>query len=295
MKNLFSFFRKKQSSGVFVPKSNSFEEVNIGNIHGSINEITKFLNYHTDQVYTYLSHHTNRSIIQAVIFEVFTKNIVFVLVKNKSKKPNNKIVNEYCKDYDPEIAMDSLTIRDLFLEAVKNKSLSVDYLSRVLGFANKVDNGDVYVEKIEMNLYFINGILHSFKRANDLGEWARYFKKVNPDFISNYSKISSKFWGEKFEYIFNEVNAQADSFAVLENNVKNEFIPLHTNKFGTVNYLMLLVCHYGKQITLGQFLELNYGRYNLISETDKVKIYSLNRFKYTFDKNGKLLNSKRIK
>jgi hypothetical protein len=59
---------------------------------------------------------------------------------------------------------------------------------------------------------------------------------------------------------------------------------------------MLLVAHYKVPMTLKEFKEVNYGRYELSNEINtpdgyKRTIYKLNKTLYTFSEKGILINS----
>lgn len=94
--------------------------------------------------------------------------------------------------------------------------------------------------------------------------------------------------------IFDEVNIQFESLANIPEGVNNKFIDLHREKYGTINFFMLLVCHYGQKVNLEQFETLNKGRFQEIQSINKgIKIHSLGNFLYEFDENGILVNFKR--
>ena len=89
--------------------------------------------------------------------------------------------------------------------------------------------------------------------------------------------------------IFNEVNIQSEAFANTPRGYRNEFIKFHRGELNTINFLMLLVCHYKQKINICQFENYNHGRY--IKINDKISnfnIYKLGGFMYYFDSNGNL-------
>ena len=58
----------------------------------------------------------------------------------------------------------------------------------------------------------------------------------------------------------------------------------------------MLVAHYNEKITLNEFKEINYKRYELVNEFNNVDGYKRTTYKvndalFTFDEKGKLVNS----
>lgn len=286
---MFSIFKRKKIYGCFVNSENEFKLLDHA---GSINEISSYLGYSPFHVHSYFGF-KNKSNIEAVIFEVFTENVVFILVKDISKKVTNKRLKSFLKDFKFEDEYDSIFIRDHLLEGIANKALDINFMSRILDLPNKNPNEEFIVNKLGVKLFFVNGFLTSFKLTNDLEEWARYFKGVNKELIANYAKVAKKYWNDDYEMIFNEVNTQSDALASTPKGVRNEYVSLHKGECNTVNFLMLLVCHYGQTINEAAFLQLNHGRYELI-ENNYLKVYKLGHFLHYFDKMGKIIKSEKI-
>jgi hypothetical protein len=286
---MFSIFRKKKFYGYYVKSENGFKLLNQ---NGSINEISEYLGFLPFQIHSY-HNPKKRCHIEAVGFEVFTENIVFVLVNDISKKVTNKRVGLFLKDFKFEEEYDSIFVRDFLLEGIANKTLDIDFMSRVLKLPNQNPNEEFHVRKLGVKLFFVNGFLASFKLTNDLEEWARYFKTINKELIANYAKVAKKYWNDNYEMIFNEVNTQSEALANTPSGYRNEYTSLHKGEFNTVNFLMLLVCHYGQRINEFAFLQLNHGRYEL-EKDDYFKVYRLGSFLHYFDKMGVLIKSEKI-
>jgi len=288
---MWSIFKKNNSSGVFVKTEDGFIRLEDKIAKLSINNISIFLGYDSYHIHTYHGNFNKKNNIDIVVFEVFSDNIIFVLVKNKNKKPTEKALNQFLKNFNYSEEYDSIFIRDYLLKGIDNKSLSLEFLSKVLDINVNKPNQEVLVEKLNIKLFFVNGYLASFKLTNDLKEWARQLKNINKDIIANYAKLSKKYWIDNYERIFDEVNIQSESFANTPYGYKNEFINLHRSEFDTINFLMLLVCHYNKRITENQFKNYNYGRYvKLDNFAPERNVYELGKFNYFFEQNGDLLN-----
>ena len=287
---MLAIFKKKKSSGVFVKTQNGFESLDDSIAKLSINDISYHLGYNPFHVHAYHGHFNEKENIQTVIFEAFTENVVFILVRNEYKTPTVKALKRFLKDFKYEEEYDSIFIRDYLLEGIENKTLSTNFFKKVLDLKINDLNGDAFAERLDVMLFFINGYLASFKLSNDLEEWARHIKYYNKDIIANYAKVAKKYWIDDYDMIFKEVNIQSEAYANTPSGYKNEFIYLHRSEFNTINFLMLMVCHYNQTITECQFENYNYGRYKKIeNSTPEIKIYKLGEFMYFFGIEGDLL------
>lgn len=290
MKNFLSFLKTKKSSGIFVPYGREYIELKDEIKDNSINGITRHLGYKPIEAYTYFGDFNPESIVRHVVLEIFTENIIFVLTKDNISKLDSEKVKEFMKKFKPEEEYGIINIKDILLDGIEEKSFEIGFLSRVLNLENPAQNGIYRVEKLGVNLSFAEGILVSFKLDNELGEWARHFKSINPELVANYARVAKIFWGEDYDKIFDEVNLQFEALANTPEGVKNKFIDLHREKYGTINFFMLIVCHYGQKVNLEQFETINKGRFKVVSSSNEnIEIRSLGNFFYEFDENGILM------
>ena len=289
-------FRRKKTYGAFVKTNTGFTPIEDNIAKLSFNDISMHLGYDPFHFHSYHGGFKKRSNIQLAAFDVFTENVVFVLVDDITKTPTEKSLKRFTRKFNFNEEFDSIFIRDYLLEGIESKSLNIDFFSRNLGLQINDPNGEILAEKLDVKLFFINGTLASFKLTNDLEEWARHLKKINIEVISNYARLAKKYWHDDYDMIYNEVNMQSESFANIPSGYLNEYIPLHKGEFNTINFLMLLVCHYEQNITEYQFKQYNHGRYfELPSNNLMIKKYSLNKFNYSFDNDGKLINKEQMK
>lgn len=144
--------------------------------------------------------------------------------------------------------------------------MKVDYLSKVLNIKDPQPDGILYVERLGLNFFFIDGLLVDFQSSDGLNEWAKHFKQLNPRYFEHYVKHARMYWGNSLNKIINEVNKQFQAFSYIPGGANNQHIELHKNSNGTINFYMLMVCHYGTPITAGQLEDLNYGRYTKIKQ-----------------------------
>lgn len=258
-------------------------------INPSINDIAIHLGYHPDQV-KFVGSLTKDHDILGVMFEIFTTNIVCVLPGKSIKRLSKRKVNRYCKDYKVEEEFPSYVANNILESGIKNQSLNIDFLARILNIENSGDNGIYSVQQIGMNLYFNDGLLTDFQPLDGLNEWARSWKKYQKKLISDFEAEANLYWKEINRKIIQEINTQATAYANVAGTMKNPYVELHETAFGTINFVMLLVCHDNHPISLPQFVEINHGRYKKLSEksADGLSLYQLGKFTYEFEANRNL-------
>ncbi|WP_396637389.1 hypothetical protein [Maribacter sp. R77961] len=278
----------------FVPKENGFVPVEIKVEKKSINNICKFLGYNSEEFYTYNDYDLKDSKVFIVIFKSFSDQLVCVLTDDNIESITQKDVDNYLVNFNLKDDFDSYDIESTLEDGVKNKSLSKKFMSEV--FNNQTANANSFIAMdIGYELHFTNGVLSSYKPSDGLNKWAKSWKNEMPERYRQYYNEASSYQTNEND-ILNELNIQADAFANTHNGVMNEYIKFHTNNNGTVNYKMLLVAHYNESINLQEFKMINKGRYDLsneFSDQDSYKrtTYRVNNGLYTFDENGKLINS----
>ncbi len=280
---------------VFIPNGDKFTEVEIKVEKTTMTSICNFLGYNSDQFYTYNNYDIKDSKIEYIIFKVFTDDIICILTDGNVSAINKKDVDNYLSNYDIKTEFGSYQIESTLADGVKNKSLTRKFLSEI--FKQKIEpNGQsIIAMEIGYELHFSNGILTKYNTTDGLNKWAKSWKLEMPSTYRRYLN-SARMYSEDEITIINEINVQAEAFSRVPIDGFKKYIKFHTNKDGTINYKMLLVAHYGEKITLNQFKVINNGRYNLSTEYNdadgnKRTTYSLNKGLYTFNENGKLINS----
>lgn len=153
-----------------------------------------------------------------------------------------------------------------------------------------------YTSKLDLHLYFNNGILTDYQSADGLRTAARFWKQYSSYFLGCYEIEAQTYWGDDVGKILNEINIQSDAWSQTPNASKNEFVPQHYAGNDTVNYKMLMVYHYDQPITLNEFLEVNHGRYKTIgaNENPNTKRMSAGNYYYDFDPSGKLVGKGKL-
>lgn len=269
----------------FVPRGSEFLPLLEFPERYSINDILHYLGYHPDQTHPFGFGLSKDTVIQLVVFEMFSDNIIFLITKSPQKKISKAQVDDFLHSFSLKKEYNSLTIQDALLEGIKNKSLTKDFLSKVLKFEMEEGKGKVYVEEIEFELYFYDGILRSFKDSNGLSEWTKYFKQIDKELVANYSREAYHFWEGDLEKTIEEVNIQCKAMADLPQGLHNEHIELHRSPFNNVNCYMLLVCYHRKAITLEEFKRVNHRRFKELKNfaPSQGTTFQLGNFVHFFD------------
>lgn len=281
------FDRNNKSSGIFIPKKSEFIELTDEISFKSINGITEHLGYHTDQAHGYFETLEKDSGITNIIVEIFSNNIIFVLTKDTVTKLKKSKVDNYMRNFDVNKVFNSYTTESILEYGVENSSLNIDFLSKVLNIEEPEQDGMFYASSIEYYLYFVDGFLVSFQSADGLNEPAKDWKQSLPVFFRDLEKVTKLYWGNNLSSVINEINLQAEAYTKIPFIMKNEFLELHKTKHGTINFVMLLVCHYTYMISFEDFAIINHGRYFKL-DTNK---YLVDRFIYEFDEFGNLINA----
>lgn len=282
--SLFSLFKPKNSSGIFIPDGKGFRElaepVAVRNIKG----IAEHLGYHVDQIDAYrCKKGTEDQGIHNVITEIFSGKTIFVFTMDHVTNLSGKMVGHFMKDYQLAEVFDTLHTKIILDKGIKNRSLDIGFLSRVLNIPDPADNGVFFVERLNFYLYFSDGKLESYQSANGLNEWGNHFREYRPDLLEAYKKEAALFWGNDLPKILNEINRQAEAWSLAPGAAGNKFVHLHKSKEGNVNFVMLCVAHYGYLISLTDFLTINHGRYRQVSSLDvDVTVYAVGQFDYSF-------------
>lgn len=277
----------------FVPKNNNYQEIEVNIEHKSINNIVKFIGYNSDQFYTYSDYDNKNSKIVVVIFKIFTDEIICVLTDDTVNSINKKEVDNYLSGFDLKEELSAYEIENALKDGIENKSLTKEFLSDV--FQKEISGNSIIISEIGYELTFKNNILTDYRPSDGLNKWAKMWKNEFPATFQKYKEAASRYWDDQSN-ILNEINIQADAFSNVPHGYQNEYIPLHTNPDGTINFKMLLVTHYTKDIKLNEFKEINHGRYELSNEFNdkdnyKRTTFRLNNTLYTFDENGNFVNS----
>ena len=283
-------------SKVFVPQNGTFIEKSINVEKQSINNIVSYLGYNSDQFYSYFNFDSEITEITAVIFKVFTSEIICIITDESVEKLDNEMVKKYLSAFDQKKEFDSYDIEKTLNDGIKNKSLSSKFLADVLKVDLPDPNGTMIATKIGYEIEFTKGIISKYYPSDGLNKWAKGWKIQQPDLFQLYERTAAKYRGNDTDKIIQEINIQADAFSRIPDGFQNEYLEFYRTAEGTINFKMILVSHYKEQITLQEFKEINQGRFQLTDEFSTPEGYKRTTYKlintlYTFSQDGKLIST----
>lgn len=291
---MFSFFKKKsesrQSTGVFIPDESGFIELtDIQNL--SINQMLEKQGYHPDTTHHHIVTNDVSDQIQSIIFEVFTKNVIMVITDKSVLSLDSVRIAKIANKLTFNDLYESFTVKGVLEDGINNESLTVEFLSKVLNLNDTSPNSVLYCEKLGYYLYFNEGFLTDFQSSDGLNEWAKDWKDIQPKILASYEYEAKQYWGESnTAQITKEINAQAEAWAnTPEGSWQNPYTHLHKTEFGNINFVNLLLVHYGEEITLSDFKQINHGRYEVVSGFGENTTLKVGHFVYKFQ-DGELVD-----
>lgn len=289
-----NYFGRK-SSGVFIPSDKGYREVVDVPDNHSINDLTLHFGYNLDQVETTMPKVLGKSKIHLIAFEVFTRNIVYIMTDRKVTFLTEKDISKELQGFSVNKHYDSLRIKHILETGIENETLSVDYLAKVLKLVNVSRNGMFYAIRIKAYLYFTNGLLTNYQYNDGLFPWAKHLQEVNKWVFEALSGAACKYRADDDFLAQKEINMQCEAWGNIPDAFDNEFVSLHWYENKYANLYMLRVVHYQYPITKAEFMELNYGRFQVMENVASGEcLLRHNRFDYRFSEDGSLLNIQRV-
>ena len=282
---------------VFVPSGDGFIEKVVNVEKETVPNVCEYLGYNFEQSYVYMDFDKWGGEVFAVAFEVFTESIICVITIDELASLSYEKVNDYLIKFSFENEYNASNTESILNKGIINRTLTSNFFEDIFLKSSIDKNGSFIIPEIGYELHFTNGILTRFNSTDGLNKWAKEWKSTNMTLFLKYEESAKKYWGNNNAKILNEINVQADAYSRIP---KNEYIEFHRNKEGMINYKMLLVAHFNEKINLTEFKEINFGRYEFIDEFNDVSgyirtTYRINKVLFTFDKNGKLVNSYTMK
>lgn len=283
-------FIKRTSTGIFIPVKSGFAQYtgDIGN--GSVNSTIIALGYELEQVYGPV-YGSGKDKIHYVGFELFTRNIAFVLTSNETTYLKDQDIKKFLGDFSVTKYFDTQKIAAALTDGIEYNSMPVQFLAKVLKLENVSENGMFYAHKLDAYLYFRDGFLSDFHFDDGLFPGAKSLSQFNRPIFDWISGLAYKYWPNDPFQAKKEINIQCEAWASIPNAFNNKYIPLHKTENGGANLHMIRVCHYGHPINIEQFKEINHGRYVIAeSVAPNPREYICGMFSYIFDETyGNLL------
>ncbi|KAA9356888.1 MULTISPECIES: hypothetical protein [Larkinella] len=275
--------------GVFIPaRFGYYKEIDYKNFGlGSINDIAKFFNYNPDQFYLCMGPLDSDFQVKNVCIEVFSGKIIFVLADSTKGPLKQSKVDYFMKEHNLKRIFDGPEVESILTSGIENKTLDINFLSRVLKLKDPSLTGVFHASSIGLNLIFEQGYLTDFMSSDGMNKWAKLWYQLNPALIRDYEQQAIKFWGNNPSRVLFEINAQAEALGETPGALNNPFLELHRTDYGLIDFCMLNVKHHSRPITHDEFLILNHGRFIQLDE--KMKEYRVGLFTYHFNEEGELL------
>lgn len=276
------------STGLFIPDGKEFIELtDLVGMQTSGNEVGRYLGYTAEQIDIHYGNPEKSGGIKAVALELFTEKVIYVYTDDQLTTVTRQQVEGFLQTF--RAPLHALQIEDQLREGIANRSLPTTFFERVFGLTTIEPGAIIDVPKIGYILFFNDGYLDSFQSSNGLNADSKFIQGYAPALVARREKEARLFWGNQPGKVLSEVNQQMSAYMQLPFQRDNPFIDFHRTPYDTVNYVLLMVCHYEMPITLEEFTQLNHGRYKTLSDLDdELRIFTVGRFRYEFFASGGL-------
>jgi len=282
-KGLFSRKSNSKGTGIYKLVGEKLIEYDNQPENGSINSIIEELGFELTQVHTI--HTFDSSIIECIGVKIFSKNVVFVLAKDKNLSVSSRALKQEMNDIDWDFEYSSHTIEDILNEGIEAKNLTQEFLNSNIELQLEEGNSVYLAPSLDLYLYFKDGILESYTSSEWTNAASKWLISVNKKMFNEILAEAINFHGNEIEAM-EEVNLQCNALQRIPEAVNNEFIPQHIKKTGNTNFYNLLAAHYDGSINIEEFKIVNKGRFFQQEENSLV----IEKFVYQFDTEGSLVN-----
>ena len=198
---MLDFFKKspKTSSGLFVAKNSKLIEYTEFIEKRSLNGVADHLGINKDTLHSF--NISDNDCLYSVAFEIFTENIVFIQTTNNITEITKSVLNKILSGHRKESNLGIYDPQDYLTEGIENKSLTSEFLKRVLNLSDSPTYGYLHCDRLGLYLEFTNGILSDFQPSDGLNKWAKEIKKLNPQYLERYFTEAGKYWGNNHSKI----------------------------------------------------------------------------------------------
>lgn len=278
------FFTKKDynsKTGFF--KVDNEELIAIDNLNiCSINDCIETIGFPTNHIYTIHTSDSNK--ISCLGFTVLTKRLQYVLSENPQTKISYSDILKATKTIDWDFEYSDLNVEDIFQEGIELENFELDFVKSILDLT-KEDKNLYKSDRFGLYLHFENDILKAFTSSEWENSSTKWLKDINQTMVENMIKEAKQYHRNEIEAM-EEVNGQTKALMNIPEAMKNEFIPLHKNDRGNINFFNLLIAHYTQDCKQEEFIFMNKARFE---KTDN-KTYRVGNYKYEFDSNKELIS-----
>jgi hypothetical protein len=282
-KNLFGSNASASKTGFFKVDNETLSAINEIPGNGSINSCIESLGFPTNHIRVVNTFSSDKT--DCLGFINLSKQLVFVLAKNRETKLSYSDVQKELTQIDWDFEYSSLNIEDILEDGIDLENFDLTFLKSVVDLREESQN--VYKsEQLGLYLQFENGILKAFTSTGWDNYATKWLNDLNPTMVREI-KAEAKQYQQNDIDTMEEVNKQAKAILGIPHALRNEFIALHTKANGNVSFYNLLVTHYPKECNIEDFLFMNKGRYKKINDNTIM----VGQFIYSFNELGQLENS----
>lgn len=286
--NLFG--PSKKSTGIYVPHGNGFRELTDQIENKSINGIAEYLGYNTNQIHTFIGNWNQKNEIQNVVTKIFTTEILFIITLDSVMQLQKHSVDKFMAGFHFQNEYDSLNVKTILTDAIEDKALTLEFLAQVLGFdpGELGGGGIIFSKTLDLYLYFSNNLLVDFSSSDGFNESARYLREANPGAFQDYVSAAEHAWGKDVQSVKRMINIQSECLTNTPEGFHNKFAEKHRGHLNTINFRMLLVCHYKHPIGVDEFEFITKGQSTQV-QAEGTKRFWYKKFLISFDKVGSLV------
>lgn len=274
LKNLFSK-EDGNGTGVFKVKDKNLIELTEMPGNGSINSIIENLGYPINLIYTV--HRFDSKRIDCLGFKILSKELVFVLARDKEAKVSYSDVFKEINQIDWDFEYSSLNIEDILNDGIELENISLDFFKSVINDLSYVNEQTYQSKKLGLYFSFEEDTLKAFTSTSWDSSSTKWLKNLNPYMFEQMLKEANLYHDNEIDAM-EEVNNHCESLLNIPQAMQNEFIELHRKQNGNINLYNLLITHYSQNCNLDEFQFMNKGRYSKVGKNS----YTIGKFVYEF-------------
>lgn len=284
-----NYLNRRESTGIFVYDDGIYREYKADVGNGSINSIAVALDYDLNEVHSYFLSEGTSEKIHHIVLEIFSRNVIFVLTHKHVTFITEKDIRKAMTGFSYDYEYSPSRVQDILTAGVDNSALGIDFLSDVLNIKNTATSGLFYAKKIKTYLQITDGILTDFQFDDGFSTGARQLRSANQTVFDGISEIAKRYRPDDIFMQTREINQQSEAWAMVPGARGNEYCFLHRYANDSVNFYMLMVCHYDQDITEDEFRSINFGRYEWDKSWKGIgRKYNCGRFTFQFSPDGAL-------
>jgi len=214
-----------QKTGIYKVDGKNLIEIEQTPGNGSINSIIDYLGYPRNHIKTVHTFDSNK--FDCLGFKSLSKELVFVLTKDKETKPPFSDVSKEMNNIDWDFEYSSHDVEDIPNDGIDAKNLSIKFLETVISDFQSIDDKTYKSNNLGLLFFFEDNTLTDFCSSGFDNASTKWLKKWNPSMYKQMLK-EAKFYHENEQDAMAEMNILSDSLRGIPQALRNEFIYLFT-------------------------------------------------------------------